>query len=114
VWKNIESLVHTCPLYAKRKSCMVNPHMDNWEFTVKEKNMFLVNTAFEEERHNCLGTAGNLNLKVSSTHCVTWVIKSRMMRRTGHVACMGEMRNAYYILVEKPEGIEDNIKMDLT
>jgi len=37
-----------------------------------------------------------------------------------HVACMGEMRNAYKILVGKPEGkrppkhrSEDNIKMDL-
>jgi hypothetical protein len=33
-----------------------------------------------------------------------WVIKSRRIRWTGHVACMGEMRNAYSILVGKPEG----------
>jgi hypothetical protein len=41
----------------------------------------------------------------------------------GHVACMGEMRNEYKILVGKPEGKrplgrhiprwEDNIRMDL-
>jgi cyclophilin family peptidyl-prolyl cis-trans isomerase len=31
------------------------------------------------------------------------VIKSKMIR-TGHVARMGEMRNAYNILVGKPEG----------
>jgi hypothetical protein len=31
-------------------------------------------------------------------------IKSRRMRRTTHVARMGEMRNAYKILVAKPEG----------
>jgi len=41
----------------------------------------------------------------------------------GHVACMGEMRNAYNILVEKPEGKttlrrprhrwEGNIRLDL-
>jgi hypothetical protein len=31
-------------------------------------------------------------------------IKSRRMRWTGHVACMGEMRNAYRILVGEPEG----------
>jgi hypothetical protein len=41
----------------------------------------------------------------------------------GHVACMGDMRNAYKILVRKPEGQrplrssrcrwENNIRMDL-
>jgi hypothetical protein len=31
-------------------------------------------------------------------------IKSRRMRGAGHVACMREMRNAYYVLVGKPEG----------
>jgi hypothetical protein len=32
------------------------------------------------------------------------VIKSRKMRWVGKVALMGEMRNAYKILVRKPEG----------
>jgi hypothetical protein len=32
------------------------------------------------------------------------VIKSRRMRWEGHVAHMGEMRNAYKILIGKPEG----------
>jgi len=51
------------------------------------------------------------------------MIKSRRMRWAGHVAHMGRMRNAYHILVGKPEGLkllpryrcrwEDNIKMDL-
>jgi len=51
------------------------------------------------------------------------VIKSRRMRWTVHVACMGERRGVYRILVGKPEGKrplgrprrrwEDNIKMDL-
>jgi len=31
------------------------------------------------------------------------VIKSRRMRRTGHVARMGERRKAYMVLVVKPE-----------
>jgi hypothetical protein len=43
------------------------------------------------------------------------------MRWAGHVAYMGEKRNAYRVLVEKPEGRralerprwEDNIKMEL-
>ena len=51
------------------------------------------------------------------------VIKSRKMRWAGHVACMGERRGVYRVLVVKPEGKkplgrpkhrwEDNIKMDL-
>jgi len=51
------------------------------------------------------------------------VIKSRRMRWAGHVACMGEMRSVYRVLVGKPEGKrplgrpscrwEDNIKMNL-
>jgi transcription termination factor 2 len=51
------------------------------------------------------------------------MIKSRRMRWAGHVARMGETRNAYRILVGKPEGRRplgrprrmwvDNIKMNL-
>jgi hypothetical protein len=51
------------------------------------------------------------------------VIKSRRIRRTEHVAHMGDMRNAHNILVEKTEGKrplgrprrrwEDNITVDL-
>jgi hypothetical protein len=50
-------------------------------------------------------------------------IKSRRMRWTGHVARMGEKRNAYRLLVGKPEGERplgrprrrwvNNISMDL-
>jgi hypothetical protein len=50
-------------------------------------------------------------------------IKSRRMRWMGHVACMGEGRNVYRVLVGKPEGKgslerprrrwKDGIKMDL-
>ena len=32
------------------------------------------------------------------------VIKSRRMRWAGHVACMGEERGVYRVLVGKPEG----------
>jgi len=51
------------------------------------------------------------------------VIKWRRMRWAGHVACMGENRVIYRVLVGKPEGKrpfvrpwrrwEDNIKMDV-
>jgi hypothetical protein len=50
-------------------------------------------------------------------------IKSSRMRWAGHVACMGEGRNVYRVLMGKPEGKkplersrcrwEDGIKMDL-
>jgi hypothetical protein len=58
-----------------------------------------------------------------STPNIILVIKSRTMRMTVHVACMGERRVAYRVIVRKPEGRkslgkprhrwEDNIKMDL-
>jgi len=51
------------------------------------------------------------------------VIKWRKIRWAGHVACMGERRDVYRVLVGKPEGKrplgrprcrwEDNVKMDL-
>jgi hypothetical protein len=58
-----------------------------------------------------------------SSPSIVRVIKARKMRWAGHVACMGEVRGAYNILVGKPEGRrplgrprrrwEYNIKMDL-
>jgi hypothetical protein len=58
-----------------------------------------------------------------SSPSIIRMIKSRRMRWTGHATRMGEKRNAYRILVGKPEGKrpprrprrmwEDNIKMDL-
>jgi hypothetical protein len=40
-------------------------------------------------------------------------IRSRRMRWAGRVLCTREMRNRYKILVVKPEGRVDNIRMDL-
>jgi hypothetical protein len=58
-----------------------------------------------------------------SSPSIIRIIKSRRMRWAGHVARMGENRNAYRLLVGKPEGKRplgrprrrwvDNIKMDL-
>jgi hypothetical protein len=60
-----------------------------------------------------------------SSSSIIRMIKTRRMRRAGHVACKwsGEGRNAYRILVAKPEGKRplgrpscrwvDNIKMGL-
>ena len=63
-----------------------------------------------------------LNSLYSSPNIV-WVIKSRRIRRVGHVTCMEEGRSVHKILVGKPEGKrplgrprrrwEDNIKMEL-
>jgi hypothetical protein len=39
-----------------------------------------------------------------SSPCIIRKIKSRRMRWAGHVARMGEKRNAYRLLVGKPEG----------
>jgi hypothetical protein len=62
-----------------------------------------------------------LNDLYSSPNIVQ-VIKSRRMKWVGHVACMGEGRGAYRVLMGKPEGKrplerpmcrwENNIKMD--
>jgi hypothetical protein len=61
------------------------------------------------------------NLYISSN--IIRVIKSWRMRLAGHVARMGEIKNAYRIVIGKPEGKrplrrprsrwEDNIRMDL-
>jgi hypothetical protein len=60
---------------------------------------------------------------LNSFRSIIRMIKSRRMRWAGHVAQMGEKRNAYRILVGKPKGKRplgrprrrwmDNIKMDL-
>jgi hypothetical protein len=55
-------------------------------------------TGEERKLHN-----EDLNDPYCSTHIVR-VIKSRRMRWTGHVACMGERRGVYRVLVGKPEG----------
>jgi hypothetical protein len=58
-----------------------------------------------------------------SSPSIIRIIKLRRLRWTGHVAGMGEKRNVYRLLVEKPEEKRplgrprrrwiDNIKMDL-
>jgi hypothetical protein len=58
-----------------------------------------------------------------SSSSIVRMMKSRRMRWAGHVACMGERRGIYRVLVGKPEGNrllgiprhkwEDNMKIDL-
>jgi hypothetical protein len=45
-----------------------------------------------------------------SSPSIIRIIKSRRMRWAGHVARMGEKRNAYRLLVGKPEGKETTRK----
>ena len=44
------------------------------------------------------------HIGLNSSPNIFRVIKSRRMRRKEHVACMGEMRGVYRVLVGKPEG----------
>jgi hypothetical protein len=44
-----------------------------------------------------------LHYRYSSPNII-WVVKSRRMRWTRHVASMGERRSVYRVLVGKPEG----------
>jgi hypothetical protein len=60
-----------------------------------------------------------LHILYSSLNIIRQV-KSRRMRWAGHVACMGEERNVYRVLMGKPEGKrplgrprEDGIRIDL-
>ena len=65
------------------------------------------------------------NEELNDLYCsrnIVRVIKSRRVRWAGHVACMGEWRGVYRVLLGKPEGKrplgrprrrwDDNIKMD--
>jgi hypothetical protein len=47
--------------------------------------------------------SGELHILYSSPDIIRQ-IKSRIMRWAGHVACMGQERNVYRVLVGKPEG----------
>jgi hypothetical protein len=75
-------------------------------------NMRRRESTHNEELHN-----------LYSSPSIIRIIKSRRMRWVGHVARIGERRNAYRILVGKPEGKRplgrprhrwvDDMKMDL-
>ena len=82
---------------------------------------------FGSERDEVTGECRKLhNEELNDLYCspnIVRAMKSRRMRWTGHVACMGERMGVYRVLVRKSEGKrpvgrprirwEDNIKMDL-
>jgi hypothetical protein len=105
---------------------------ETWSLTLREEHGLRVfenrvlRRIFGPKRDEVTGGWRKLHEELHgfySSPSIIRVIKVRRMRWVGHVACMGEVRGAYNILVGKPEGRrplgrprhrwEDNIKMDL-
>jgi len=87
---------------------------ETWSLTLREGRRLRVfenkvlRRIFEPRRDEITGDwrrllNEELNDLYSSPNIVR-VIKSRRMRWAGHVACMGEEREAYRVLVGKPDG----------
>jgi hypothetical protein len=105
---------------------------ETWSLTLREERRLRV---FENRVSRIFGpkrdeeTGGWRKLHNEELHnlysspSIIRIMKSRRMRWAGHVARMGEKRNAYRILVDTPEGKRpigrprrrwaDNIKMNL-
>jgi hypothetical protein len=93
------------------------------DFRSSKEFAFLYGTYWDE----VTGEWGKLRNKelrdLYSSPSIIRIIKSRKMRWAGHVARIGEKRNAYRLLMRKPEGKRplgrprrrwvDNFKMDL-
>jgi hypothetical protein len=106
---------------------------ETWSLTLREEHRLRVfenrvlRRIFGPERDEVTGDWRKLHNEelhgLYSSPSIIRVIKARRMRWAGHVACMGEVRGAYNILVGRPEEKrpigsprcrwEDNIKMDL-
>jgi len=106
---------------------------ENWSLTLREERRLrvfenrMLRRIFGPKRDEITREWRKLHTEelndVYSSPNSDWVTKSRIMRWAGHVACMGERRGVYRVLVGKPEGKrplgrprrrwEDNIKMDL-
>ena len=104
-----------------------------WSLALREESMVRVfenrvlKRIFGPMSDEVTGEWGKLhNEELDDLYCspnIIWVIKSRGMRWAGHVACIGERRGAYMVLVGildvtrtlgRTRGRwEDNIKMDL-
>jgi hypothetical protein len=106
---------------------------DTWSLTLREEHRLRVfengvlRRLFGPKRDEVTGEWRKLHHEelrdLCSSPTIIKIIKSRRMRWAGHVARMGENRNAYRLLVEKPEGKRplerprhrwvDTIRMDL-
>ena len=105
---------------------------ETWSLTLREERRLRVfenrvlRRVFGPKRNEVKGEWRKLHEELSDLYSlpnIVRVLKSRRMRRVGHVARMGEGRDVHKVLVGKPEGKrplgrprhrwEDNIKMDL-
>ncbi|KAJ4432053.1 hypothetical protein ANN_20667 [Periplaneta americana] len=101
---------------------------ETWTLTLREEQRLRVlRKIFGAKRDEVTGEWRKLhNIELHALYSSPDIIrniKSRRLRWAGHVAHMGESRNAYGVLVGRPEGKrplarprcrwEDNIKMDL-
>jgi hypothetical protein len=106
---------------------------ETWSLTLREEHRLRMfekrelRRIFGPKRDEVTGGRGKLHNEelhgLYSSPSIIRTIKSRRLRWAGHVARMGEVRNAYNILVRKPEGRrplgrprrrwEDDIKIDL-
>jgi hypothetical protein len=112
---------------------MYVPPCETWPLTLREEHRLKVfenrvlRKIFGPKRDEVTGDWRKLHNEelhnLYSSPSIIRMIKSMRIRWAGHVARMGERRNAYRILVGKPEGRRplgrprrrwvDNIKMDL-
>jgi hypothetical protein len=106
---------------------------ETWSLTLREEHRLRVfensvlRRIFGPKKDEVTGKRRKLHNEelrdLYSSPSIIRIIKSMRMRWTGHVARMGEKRNAYRFLVRKPEGERplgkprrrwvDNISMDL-
>jgi hypothetical protein len=99
---------------------------ETWSLSLREEHTLRVlRKVFGQRRDEVTGDWGKLHTEElhNFSRNLIRMIKSRMMRWTGYVAQRGAKRNAYGILVGKPEGKRplgrprrrwvDNIKTDL-
>jgi hypothetical protein len=106
---------------------------ETWSLTLREEHSLrlfenrVLRKIFEPKRDVVTGEWRKLHNEelrgLYSSPSIIRIMKSRRMRWAGHVARMGEKRNAYRLLVGKPEGKRplgrprlrwvDNIRMDL-
>jgi len=106
---------------------------ETWSLTLREEHRLRVfenrvlRRIFGPKRDEVTGEWRKLHNEelndLYSSPNIVLVIKLRIMKWAGHVACVGNERGTYRVLVGKPEGRrplgrprhrwEDNIKMDL-
>jgi hypothetical protein len=106
---------------------------ETWSLTLREEHRLgvfenrVLRRIFGPKRNEVAGEWRKLHNEelhdLYSSPSIIRIIKSRRMRWVGHVAQMGEKRNAYRLLMGKPDGRRplgrprrrwlDNIRMDL-